>query len=101
MSVGVGGGLWNLDDLLLNVSASRSVNLWLRVDNLNGLLNSMASTIGSNLVNLSKIDSQVLVSEFDFSLGLNTELLTSSWLAVNNNGLGGDVGFDVGSWNDF
>lgn len=101
VGVGVDGGLWNLNDLLLNVSAGLDVLNWLGVENLDGFLNSVACAIRGNLVKLGKIDSQVLVCEFDFSLGLNAELLTSSWLAVNNNGLGGDVGFNGSTWNQF
>ena len=101
VGMGVGGGLWNADDFLSNMGASVGAHNWLGVENLDGFLNSVAGALGSNIVNLGKVDSQVLVSEFDFSLGLDTELLAGSWLAVNNNGLGGDVGFNVRSWNDF
>ena len=98
VSVGVGGVHWNSFNVLGDVSAGLGVLNWLGVENLDGFLNSVAGTLGGNLVELGKVNSQVLVSEFDFSLGLDTELFTGSWLAVHDNGLGGDVGFNGSAW---
>lgn len=58
-------------------------------------------SLGSDLMELSQIVSQVLMSELDRSLGGNGNGSTGSWLLVDDDSLGGDVSLNGGTWDVF
>jgi hypothetical protein len=91
--------LWDSGDNNLGTGLNDGMDGLVHVWNLNSLLSGGSAGRGGDLMKLSQIVSQVLMFEFNRSLGFNSDSSSGGWLLVNHNGLSGDVSFNRSTWN--